>query len=181
MPSRCMVTLVLYFGYEKHWDKPLTLLECLDVPDGMEPFVNDYKVNLFEISWLSDEQVGKSKSDFPYVADYFVQMRKNHDYVPPDASIRHVHEFLQLLAAVTGDQRYEDAWNPDMEGREVKMCEFLDKVENRGIEKGITLNCRFVKSLLSQGKMDELKGEMDDDVYRNNLMEEMFPGKRMNN
>lgn len=103
--------------------------------------------------------------------------------VPPDASIRHVHEFLQLMAAVTGDQRYEEAWSPDMEGREVKMCEFLDKVENRGIEKGIekgiTLNCRFVKSLLSQGKMDELKRAMDDDVYRNNLMEKMFPEKRV--
>ncbi|MGF0019645.1 Rpn family recombination-promoting nuclease/putative transposase [Sporofaciens sp. SGI.106] len=28
-----VITLVLYYGYDKHWDKPLSLLERLDVPE----------------------------------------------------------------------------------------------------------------------------------------------------
>ena len=43
-----VVTLVLYFGHKKHWDQPLRLKERLDIPPEFEPYVNDYKVNLFE-------------------------------------------------------------------------------------------------------------------------------------
>lgn len=69
-----VVTLVLYFGYKKHWDKARSLYEALgkNLDSGLEPFVNDYKINLFEIAWLSDEQIAGFKSDFRIVADYFV-------------------------------------------------------------------------------------------------------------
>lgn len=45
-----VVTLVLYFGYKKHWDKPTNLLGCFDVPEEFKPYVNDYKMHLFEIA-----------------------------------------------------------------------------------------------------------------------------------
>ena len=41
-------------------------------------------MNLFQIAYLSDDQVQMFQSDFKIVADYFVQMRKNHDYIAPD-------------------------------------------------------------------------------------------------
>jgi hypothetical protein len=44
------------------------------------------------------------------VADYFVQMRKNKEYQPPKETIKHVHEFLQLMSVMTGDHRYEDVY-----------------------------------------------------------------------
>ena len=53
-----VVTLVLYFGYKKHWDKPLNLKGRFDIPKELEPYVNDYHVNLFEIAWLPDETNG---------------------------------------------------------------------------------------------------------------------------
>ena len=49
-PFYPVVTLVLYFGHEKHWDKPLTLHEAVNVPEVFKPFVPDMKVNLFEIA-----------------------------------------------------------------------------------------------------------------------------------
>ena len=64
-----VVTLVLYFGYKKHWDKPLNLKERFDIPKELEPYVNDYHVNLFEIAWLPDETIAKFRSDFRFVAD----------------------------------------------------------------------------------------------------------------
>lgn len=42
----------------------------------MKPFVTNLKINLFEIAFLTDEQVAMFKSDFRIVADYFVQIRK---------------------------------------------------------------------------------------------------------
>jgi len=39
-----VVTLVLYFGYKKHWDKATTLYESLggNMDQDLGPFVNDY-------------------------------------------------------------------------------------------------------------------------------------------
>ena len=67
-PRYPVVTLVLYFGYKKRWDRPLNLLQCLNakIPDKLRPLINDYRINLFEIAYLPDEQVAKFKSDFRY-------------------------------------------------------------------------------------------------------------------
>ena len=112
------------------------MLGNIKVPEVLQPYVKDYSIYLFEIAWLSDEEVAMFKSDFRLVADYFVQMRKNKGYEPPKETIRHVHEFLQLMSAMTGDHRYEEAYE-SAERRPSNMCEVLDAVENRGIEKGI--------------------------------------------
>lgn len=47
-------------------------------------------------------------------------------------------EFRIALAVLTNDTRFEEAYN-DFEEREVprNMCEVLDEVENRGIQKGM--------------------------------------------
>jgi len=47
-----VITLILYFGYTKPWDKPKSLLDRLDIPEKLKPYVNDYKINLFEIAYL---------------------------------------------------------------------------------------------------------------------------------
>ena len=131
-----VVTLVLYFGYEHHWNKPLNLLDCLNIPEPLKPYVNDYRINLFEIAWLSDEQVAMFKSDFRMVADYFVQMRKNRNYIPSKETIKHVHEFLQLMSVMTGDNRYEEVYN-NSERRPTNMCEVLEAAINQGLERGL--------------------------------------------
>ncbi len=180
-PRYPVITLVLYFGYKKHWDKPLTLLGCLNVPEELKPFINDYRMNLYEIAYLTDEQVNSFQSDFRIVADYFVQMQRKQDYVAPDATIQHVHEFLQLMAAMTGDHRYEEIYSSDMERRPTKMCEVLDRVENKGISKGINKGeetaFSLVRYLLSNNRIDDLKKASEDDSYRKKLMKELFPQK----
>jgi len=37
---------------------------------------------------------------------------------------------------MTKDNRFENAYYPDMEGREVTMCEVLDRVEEKGKKGG---------------------------------------------
>ena len=132
-----VVTIVLYFGYQKHWDKPLNLKGRFDIPKALEPYVNDYHVNLFEIAWLPNETIAKFQSDFRFVADYFSQRRKNQQYKAPEGELRHVREVLELLSAVTQDTRFMDAYNKRIEeGRAVNMEAWIDEAENRGMEKG---------------------------------------------
>lgn len=97
-------------------------------------------VNLFEVAWLTEEQLSMFQRDFRIVADYFVQMRKNRNYIPPDWKIVHVQEVLQTMAVLTQDTRFEDAYSDiDKEEKEApkNMREVLDRVENRGIQKGM--------------------------------------------
>ena len=77
------------------------------------------------------------QSDFRIVADYFVQMRKNKNYVPDERQIIHVRQVLQLMSVLTKDDRFEEVCNDLEEGARVNMCEVLDRIENRGIQMGI--------------------------------------------
>ena len=134
-----VVTLVLYFG-EKRWNNPRCLHDCLEIPEDLKPYVSDYKVNVFEIAWLSEEQVKLFQSDFKYVADYFVQVRKNKEYVPSAETIDHVRETLQLLAVLTKDNRFEEYANTQAkEGEKVTMSEVLDRMINEGYNRGISI------------------------------------------
>ena len=132
-----VITLVLYLGYEKRWNYPKRLFDVLDIDKDIRPYVNDFKINLFEIAYLEREKIDLFKSDFRILADYLYQMRKNRDYIADKTNIGHVEELLTLMSAMTGDNRFEETIN-DFKGKEnVNMCEVLDRVEARGIEKGI--------------------------------------------
>lgn len=133
-----VVTLVLYFGYKKRWDKATTLYEAIgkNVDDDLTPFVNDYHINLFEIAWLTDEQVLGFQSDFGIVADYFVQMRKTGTYNGSDKDVRHMREVLQLLSVLTDDSRFFKTIDLSERDEPKNMCEVLDRIENKGREQG---------------------------------------------
>ena len=72
------------------------------------------------------------QSDFRIVADYFVQMQENGDYIPDSQEIKHVEETMQLLSVMTQDYRFEEAYNDSEEGGIRNMCDVLDRVENKG-------------------------------------------------
>ncbi|MCR5123220.1 MAG: Rpn family recombination-promoting nuclease/putative transposase [Ruminococcus sp.] len=130
-----VVTLVLYFGKEK-WNYPKNVCGLVDIPEGFEPFVSDYKMNLFEIAYLSEEQLDLFKSDFRIVAEYFVQTRVSSEYKPTPQTIRHVGAVFQAMSAFTGDKRFEEMQELSSGERRINMCEALDIIENRGIKKG---------------------------------------------
>ncbi len=132
-----VITLVLYFGYNSRWNQPKSLFELLEIDERIKPYVNDFKINLFEIAYLDREKIDMFKSDFWILADYLYQMRVNKDYVASDTVIEHVDELLMLMSAMTKDYRFEETIN-EVKGKEhVTMCEVLDRVEARGREEGI--------------------------------------------
>ena len=136
----------MYFGYREHWNKARTLHAALG--DKLQPelkeLVSDYKINLYEIAYLTDEQLQGFKSDFKYVADYFVQKQRTGTYKGSLEEMKHVREVLQLLTALTGDQRFVSVVEPKegagkgiKEGEIHTMCDVLDAIEQKGIDKGI--------------------------------------------
>ena len=111
----------------------------VDLPEGMENFINDYKIHIFEVAYLTEEQVKLFRSDFRIVADYFVQKRKNKKYTPGRKTIRHVDAVLKFMSVMTGDRRFINAQKGKKSGGDQNMCEILDQIENRGIQKGMEI------------------------------------------
>ncbi len=137
--GRCPVlSIVLYFG-EPHWSGPRSIKEMVSIPAGLEEYVNDYKIHVFEIAYLTEDQVKLFRSDFRIVADYFVQKRKNKSYIPSRKTIKHVDAVLKFMSVMTGDERFLEAQKVKTTGGGPNMCEILDQVENRGIQKGIDI------------------------------------------
>lgn len=135
-----VATIILYFG-EERWNENLSLKERIKVNEKWDSYVNDYKIHVFEIAYLSDEQVKMFKSDFGIVADFFVQRRKNKQYIPSQKTIRHVDEVLKFLSVFTNDERYKQvAESCQQEGGKTmtNMRDVLDKVEERGFSEGFS-------------------------------------------
>ncbi len=107
-----VITIVLYFNFEKAWAGPLSVKERLvKSDDPFEPFVNDYGVNLYQIAELTSEQVKLFRSDFRDVADFFVQTRQKGCCEPEDRELAHPQEVCQMLSDMTNDPRFINAYN----------------------------------------------------------------------
>lgn len=133
-----VITLILYFG-EKRWNYPHNLKGVLNIPDALEPYVSDYQTNIFSIAYLDENTVELFQSDFRIVADYFVQKRKKKDYIPNPKVLKHVDEFLKLMKVLTGDSRYDITFTLEEKKGEIRMCDVMEKAENIGIAKGISI------------------------------------------
>ena len=169
-----VISLVLYLGFEQKWLYPKNLLGIIDVDEKLRPYVNDYKINLFEIAYLDREIIDSFTSDFWILADYLYQMRVNKNYVADKKSIGHIEELLMLMSAMTGDKRFEEIIDEANTKEVVNMCEVLDIVEARGIEKGreegADLISRLNTILAKEGDLDKIIKANTDKKYRNELL-----------
>ena len=150
-----VITVVLNFS-DKKWSGLVHLKEMFEIPKGMEDFVQDYKITIFDIAFLPDETINKFKSIFKYVAHFFKCRRFPDEYQPLDEKIEHLETFLDLLEVFTGDNKYTEIKDKlpsrQKEGAEIAMCSIVDKFTNdgikqgieQGIERGIKQNCKQI-------------------------------------
>ena len=148
----------------------------MEIQRCLDTYVNDYQMHVFEVEWLTEEQISHFHSDFKVVANFFVQKRKNKDYIPDDPTeIRHVDEVLKLLQVMTGDRRYEKIFRKKKEGVH-SMCDVAERLEQMGIAKGIEIGRSEGRT---EGKIEgKIEGKVEGKilVYRN-LCREGFDEK----
>ncbi len=171
-----IVTLVLNFD-KKRWGKSRSLYDRIRIPEGLEPFVSNYHINVFDICFLTEEEINYFHSDFRIVADYFVHSRTNPDYRPSDPEkFRHTDALLKLLSALKNDQRFAMTLNDKKGGKPQNMCEVLDRVEARGKAEGITEGEKkladLIQKLLETGRNEDIARVTSDPLYRKRLYEE---------
>lgn len=175
-----IITLVLYFGTKHRWKKPCNLKTRLTCDERLLCFVSDYKINVFELAWLSDEEINRFKSDFKIVLEYLRAKRTGKIENWSRQKLEHTHEILDLLRVISNDtifMQMEDfivQTNEEQGG--VEMCEFVQKMKNEGYAAGKIETENSILSLFSKliaaGKTEEMKKATADREYLKKLMDE---------
>ena len=130
-----VTTIVLYFGTDEKWNTSKSLYDCFEIPEKLKPFVNNYKINVFNIAWLSEKTIDKFKSDFKLIAQYFRTKRLNKKYTGSKEKLHHANETLKMFSALTGDDTFEKVYNENhLEKGGVTMCDVVERIRDEGRE-----------------------------------------------
>ena len=146
-----VATLVLYFGTEEKWSKAKHLYDCFEIPEKLKPFVNDYKINVFNIAFLSPKTISMFKSDFKIIAEYFRAKRLNQKYRGSKEKLKHANETLKMFSALTGDNSFEKVYNESNSKKGgITMCDVVKRIRDDGRTEGIL-----------EGKADVIRKMLD--------------------
>ena len=63
-------------------------------------------LNVFEIVYLTEEQIEMFQSDFGIIEDYFVKRRKGYKTIENYKQIKHVDEMLKFMRIFVEDERF---------------------------------------------------------------------------
>lgn len=102
-----VITLVLYMGTEKHWTAPKQLTDCFKYDERLSKFISNYKINVVELAWLSDEQIMKFKTEFRNFVELLRDTRLGRKPQYSPIQLKHVHELLQLMRVMSSNDEYE--------------------------------------------------------------------------
>ncbi len=142
-----VITIVIYYG-EKPWDGAKSLKEMLEVPDGMEAYVNDYPMHLIEVREGEPALQDKDNMDLfeicRIIYNHTRSLAERKKQVIDYAEKNEVkEEVLKAAGAAVGKKIELDR----KEGE--SMCTFFDELERecrqegerigekRGVERGI--------------------------------------------
>ena len=148
-----IITLVLYFGTIGRWKQNRTLKEVIPVPSVLDPFVSDYKINVFELAWLTDKQINCFKSDFRSVVQFLKCQRTKKEFTGDKKKLKHGMEILDLLRVMSNnDANLIKA----IEGLKEKIRHFYDlHALSNDQECRTYLNSDFVSDLNELWKHDQ--------------------------
>ena len=158
-----IATLVLNFNTKKRWSTPKSIKESLKnkYPIELDEYINDYKVNVIDVAFMDKEDIEKLNSDFKAVAKYYYLKRNNIEDFEElgDCNLKYPVQTFATMKALTGDSRFETAYNDYVETHKddkgVTMEKILDDLINKGKSEGKELQARETAINLKNMNMDE--------------------------
>ena len=158
-----VATLVLNFNTKKRWSTPKSIKESLKnkYPIELDEYINDYKINVIDVAFMDKEDIEKLNSDFKAVAKYYYLKRNNIEDFEElgDCNLKYPVQTFATMKALTGDSRFETAYNDYVETHKddkgVTMEKILDDLINKGKSEGKELQARETAINLKNMNMDE--------------------------
>lgn len=129
-----VITIVLNFS-EKEWKISRSLHDMMALPSDLAKYVQDYKINVFDVAFLEDDVIEKFTSDFKAVARFFkdkcLRLEANDTI-----EIKHPAEIADLFSVFTGDEGYRNAV-PEIikkkeKGEVITVCTYTETIRDSG-------------------------------------------------
>lgn len=129
-----VITIVLNFS-EKEWKTSRSLYDMMALPSDLAKYVQDYKINVFDVAFLEDDVIEKFTSDFKTVARFFKDKRLRLE-ANDTIEIKHPAEIADLFSVFTGDEGYRDAV-PNVikkkeKGEVITVCTYTETIRDSG-------------------------------------------------
>ena len=129
-----VITIVLNFS-EKEWKTSRSLHDMMALPSDLAKYVQDYKINVFDVAFLEDDVIEKFTSDFKAVARFFKDKRL-HLEANDTIEIKHPAEIADLFSVFTGDEGYRNAV-PEIikkkeKGEVITVCTYTETIRDSG-------------------------------------------------
>ncbi len=133
-----VIMLVIYFGTDKEWDGARCLYDLLDMCEELKPYVNNYKMNLFDYHTCKDFSVFKTENRLLFEAlacsgdkqemkRYLTE--KNSEYDKLDMTSQ------MLLCDLLGVNKELVKRRIEEEG--ITLCKALQEMYDDGVKEGI--------------------------------------------
>lgn len=109
--------------------------DMMALPSDLAKYVQDYKINVFDVAFLEDDVIEKFTSDFKAVARFFKDKRlrlKANNTI----EIKHPEEIADLFSVFTGDKGYRNAV-PEIikkkeKGEVITVCTYTETIRDSG-------------------------------------------------
>lgn len=129
-----VITIVLNFS-EREWKTSRSLHDMMALPSDLAKYVQDYKINVFDVAFLEDDVIEKFTSDFKAVARFFKDKRlrlKANNTI----EIKHPEEIADLFSVFTRDKGYRNAV-PEIikkkeKGEVITVCTYTETIRDSG-------------------------------------------------
>lgn len=133
------ITIVLNMADQK-WNAAKSLHELLSIDKQLAGYVQDYKIHVFDITFLDDKIINSFTSDFKEVAKFFKKKRLGLNPLDSRNKLSHPREIMEFISVFTQDTRYSDSIqyleNLEKGGGAATMCAVADALISEGIRKG---------------------------------------------
>ena len=134
-----VVPLVIYLGKEK-WDAASTLYELIDIEDILKPFINDYRLNLYDYHNETDFTKFKTENKYLFKLLYYSgdkeKIRQILNEVYNDDSLN-IYVDKVLLSTIGVSFDLETIIEIKNGKERVKMIKALEDIRNEGFQSGV--------------------------------------------
>ena len=158
------------------------------------PLSHLVSINVFNLAWLTNEQIEMFTSDFKDVALFLRAQRTKTQYRGSKRKTRHIKDLLAVLTALSGSNMYAEYANTIQEEEQSKdkggytmdwvTAELLNTGRSEGLAEGLAeglvkgrdemmkMMSMLFRSLRESGKEEELDRALTDQEYLRKLMDD---------
>lgn len=162
-----IITLILYLGVDKKWDGAVCLYDMLDIDEELKPFINNFRLNLFDYHTCRDFSIFKTENRALFeVLTYSEHKAELQRVMKQNPCLYRALDYdsaraISDIAGINID--LETIKKQETEGEVYDMCKAFEDYKDEGRQEG---RAEFVIELLEE--LGEVPENLKNRIMREN-------------